>query len=226
MNKSFFVLPVSLLSLLIALPGVAADNEHDQNTVKSDIPNLNEIELPVTNAELLTQQPGENEVKTEPKSEPDLTPTNDADISVETIGEKDILPESTPTYVIEKEEIKKQGATSVADVLKKMPGFAINNVGHGADIHTGTYYRGASIDQSVFLINGRPINTNISTYHGATDLNSIPVEAIERVELYSGTASSLYGSSAFGGVVTVCGDLPSHANGFRKTGGSGRQSSL
>ena len=54
MNKSFFVLPVSLLSLLIALPGVAADNEHDQNTVKSDIPNLNEIELPVTNAELLT----------------------------------------------------------------------------------------------------------------------------------------------------------------------------
>ena len=89
MNKSFFVLPVSLLSLLIALPGVAADNEHDQNTVKSDIPNLNEIELPVTNAELLTQQPGENEVKTEPKSEPDLTPTNDADISVETIGEKE-----------------------------------------------------------------------------------------------------------------------------------------
>jgi vitamin B12 transporter len=203
MNKSFFVLPVSLLSLLIALPGVAADNEHDQNTVKSDIPNLNEIELPVTNAELLTQQPGENEVKTEPKSESDLTPTNDADIFVETIGEKDILPESTPTYVIEKEEIKKQSATSVADVLKKMPGFAINNVGHGADIHTGTYYRGASIEQSVFLINGRPINANISTYHGATDLNSIPVEAIERVELYSGTASSLYGSSAFGGVVNI-----------------------
>ena len=75
MNKSFFVLPVSLLSLLIALPGVAADNEHDQNTVKSDIPNLNEIELPVTNAELLTQQPGENEVKTEPKSESDLKKT-------------------------------------------------------------------------------------------------------------------------------------------------------
>ena len=203
MNRKFFVLPVSLLSLLVAFPSIAADHEHNKNAVKSDIPNLNEIELPVTNAELLTQQPGENEVKTEPNSPRDLTPTNDPDISLETIGEKDLLPESTPTYVIEKEEIKKQGATSVADVLKKMPGFAINNVGHGADIHTGTYYRGASIEQSVFLINGRPINTNISTYHGATDLNSIPVEAIERVELYSGTASSLYGSSAFGGVVNI-----------------------
>lgn len=128
---------------------------------------------------------------------------DDSDISVDVIGEKDVLPESTPTYIIDKEEIQKQGATSVADVLKRMPGFAINNVGHGADIHTGTYYRGASIDQSVFLINGRPINTNISTYHGATDLNSIPVESIERVELYSGGAASLYGSSAFGGVVNI-----------------------
>ncbi len=199
MNKSCFFLPVSLLSLLVALPVVAADHENNKNVVNSDFHSLSEIELATTNAKLLTQQPAVNEVQ----PEPDLTPTNDADISIETIGEKDILPESTPTYVIEKEEIQKQGATSVADVLKKMPGFAINNAGSGADIHTGTYYRGASIDQSVFLINGRSINTNINTYHGATDLNSIPVEAIERVELYSGTASSLYGSSAFGGVVNI-----------------------
>ena len=203
MNKSCFFLPVSLLSLLVVVPVVAADHQNNKNAVSSDIPSLNEIELPTTNAELLTQQPAVNEVKQEPTPEPDLNPTNDPDISIETIGEKDILPESTPTYVIEKAEIQKQGATSVADVLKKMPGFAINDVGHGADIHTGTYYRGASINQSVFLINGRPINTNISTYHGGTDLNSIPVEAIERVELYSGTAASLYGSSAFGGVVNI-----------------------
>jgi len=202
MNKSFFV-PVYLLSLLVTFPAIAADDKDHKNTVNSDIPSLSEIQLPVTNAELLTQQPAINEVKPEPTLEPDLAPTNDADISIETIGEKDVLPESTPTYVIEKEEIQKQGATSVADVLKKMPGFAINNVGSGADIHTGTYYRGASIEQSVFLINGRAINTNINTYHGGTDLNSIPIETIERVELYSGTAASLYGSSAFGGVVNI-----------------------
>ncbi|TAF07870.1 MAG: TonB-dependent receptor [Nostocales cyanobacterium] len=203
MNKSVFFLPVSLLSLLVNFPAVADDNETEQKVVNSDIPSLSEIQLPATNAELLTQQPAANEVKQEIDSAEDLTSTNDADISIEAIGEKDTLPESTPTYVIEKEEIQKQGATSVADVLKRMPGFAINDVGHGADIHTGTYYRGASINQSVFLINGRPINSNINTYHGATDLNSIPVEAIERVELYSGAASSLYGSSAFGGVVNI-----------------------
>ena len=203
MNKSSLLLLVSFLSLLVTFPAMAADDKDHKNTVNSDIPSLSEIELPATNAKLLTQQPTANEVKSEPTSKPDLTPTNDADIFIETIGEKDVLPESTPTYVIEKEEIQKQGATSVADGLKKMPGFAINNVGSGADIHTGTYYRGASIEQSVFLINGRAINTNINTYHGGTDLNSIPIETIERVELYSGTAASLYGSSAFGGVVNI-----------------------
>ncbi|MBG1265157.1 TonB-dependent receptor plug domain-containing protein [Nostoc sp. WHI] len=205
MKKDFLLLTVALPSLLIAFPGFAAESEIKQiNTDKStevisDIPSLSEIELPATNAELLTQQSAPSEVNLE--TQPEIT--DEPDISLEAIAEKDNLPESTPTYVIDKEEIQKQGATSLADILKRMPGFAINDVGHGADIHTGTYYRGASINQSVFLINGRPINNNVNTYHGGTDLNSIPVEAIERVELYSGTASALYGSSAFGGVVNI-----------------------
>nr|WP_230967717.1 TonB-dependent receptor [Nostoc sp. WHI] len=204
-KKDFLLLTVALPSLLIAFPGFAAESEIKQiNTDKStevisDIPSLSEIELPATNAELLTQQSAPSEVNLE--TQPEIT--DEPDISLEAIAEKDNLPESTPTYVIDKEEIQKQGATSLADILKRMPGFAINDVGHGADIHTGTYYRGASINQSVFLINGRPINNNVNTYHGGTDLNSIPVEAIERVELYSGTASALYGSSAFGGVVNI-----------------------
>jgi len=209
-NKYFFLLQVALSSLVIAFPSFAGDTEIKQsNSDKlaketSDIPSLSEIERPATNAELLTQQSAPDEVSP-PENQPETesTPTDDADITIEAIGEEDNLPESTPTYIIEKEEIQKQGATSLADILKRMPGFAINDVGHGADIHTGTYYRGASINQSVFLINGRPINNNVNTYHGGTDLNSIPVESIERVELYSGTASALYGSSAFGGVVNI-----------------------
>ncbi|WP_375467479.1 TonB-dependent receptor plug domain-containing protein [uncultured Nostoc sp.] len=209
MKKDYLLLTVALPGLLIAFPGFAAESEIKQrNTEKStevisDIPSLSEIDLPAINAELLTQQSAPSEVnpETQPETEPDYT--DDADIFIEAIGEPDNLPQSTPTYVIDKEEIQKQGATSLADILKRMPGFALNDVGHGADTHTGTYYRGASINQSVFLINGRPINNNVNIYHGGTDLNSIPVEAIERVELYSGTASALFGSSAFGGVVNI-----------------------
>jgi vitamin B12 transporter len=200
----------ALPTLLITIPTFAVEPDIKQqagtesNQVTSNIPHLQDIELAPTNAKLLTQETSsDEEVNQENQPEEEPTPAEDADITIEVIGEEDPLSGSTPVYVIEKEEIQKQGATSVADVLKRMPGFAINDVGHGADIHTGTYYRGASINQSVFLINGRPINNNVNTYHGATDLNSIPVESIERVELSSGVASTLYGSSAFGGVVNI-----------------------
>ncbi|HAJ59249.1 MAG TPA: TonB-dependent receptor [Cyanobacteria bacterium UBA8543] len=194
----------------------------------SDIPRLSELKRLHTSAKLLVQQPTPSELDSTPtnQTEPNPSPTNQADddakpnpstnqtqpnttqeqeeIEITITGEKNTLPEtSSPEYTITEEEIQKQGANSAAEVLRNLPGFAINNVGFGADIHTGTYYRGTSINQSVFLLNGRPINTNINTYHGSIDLNSIPVESIEQVELSSGTSSTLYGSEAFGAVVNI-----------------------
>jgi outer membrane receptor protein involved in Fe transport len=125
-------------------------------------------------------------------------------LTVDVIGERRLdLPKSAPVYTIDRQQIDRQGAKNVADALKNLPGFAINDVGYGADIHTGTYYRGASTNQFIILLNGRPIGTNINTYHGATDLNSIPVDAIDRIELSSGASNIIYGSEAFGGVVNI-----------------------
>jgi len=194
----------------------------------SDIPRLSELERLHTSAKFLVQEPTPSELNPTQTNQTEATlsqtnqvkdevkpnsPTNqtgpsatqeEEEIEIIVTGEQDTLPEtSTPEYTVTEEDIQKQGANSAAEVLRGLPGFAINDVGFGADIHTGTYYRGSSINQSVFVINGRPIGTNINTYHGATDLNSIPVESIERVELSSGTSSTLYGSEAFGGVVNI-----------------------
>jgi vitamin B12 transporter len=191
-----------------------------------EIPRLRSIPLPHTRAELLLQPVRFEIVQAEsdsPVSIPALDPLDDDADEEEVVveGERQPAPGSTPVYRIEAEEIRKQGANNLADVLRGLPGFAINDVGFGADIHTGTFYRGASINQSVFLLNGRSIGSNISTYHGATDLNSIPVGAVERVELSSGTAATLYGSEAFGGVVNIItkeGEGPPTANGLAQFG--------
>ena len=193
----------------------------------TDIPRIDEIEHLHTSAKFLVQeltpsklsstQTNQTEATSRTKQANDEanpnTPTNETqpsttdqedELEITITGERNILPEtSAPEYTITEQEIQKQGANNAAEVLRGLPGFAVNNVGRGADIHTGTYYRGASINQSVFLINGRPIGTNINTYHGTIDLNSIPVGAIEQVELSSGTSSTLYGSGAFGGVVNI-----------------------
>ena len=132
-----------------------------------------------------------------------LEPSDEPSIEIDVEAEREIPQTSSPVYEVTEEDIEKQKPNSLAELLRNLPGFAINDAGFGADIHTGTYYRGSSINQSVYLLNGRPINSNVNTYHGATDLNSIPVESIERVELSSGTSSTLYGSEAFGGVVNI-----------------------
>ena len=110
---------------------------------------------------------------------------------------------TTPTYIVPKAEIEQLNPSTAAELLRNLPGFAINDYGFGADIHTGTFLRGFSINQSTFQINGRSFGSNVSTYHGGTDLNSIPVDAIERVELTSGTSATLYGSEAFGGTINL-----------------------
>ena len=131
-------------------------------------------------------------------------PPPEPELTIDLTGERRLdLPKSSPIYTIDSKQIQQQGAKSVAEVLKNLPGFAINDAGYGADIHTGTYYRGVSINQSIILLNGRPIGTNINIYHGTTDLNSIPVEAIERIELSSGASNIIYGSEAFGGVLNI-----------------------
>ncbi len=112
-------------------------------------------------------------------------------------------PTATPVYKVNQEDIKKQGSRSVSEVLKNQPGFTVNDTGFAADIHTGGSYRGATINQSVYLLNGRSIGTNSNLYHGNIDLNSIPTSTIDRVELSSGSASTLYGSEAFGGVINI-----------------------
>ncbi len=158
---------------------------------------------------------------------PEAPVATEPELEINVTGKRGVdLPKSTPIYTIDRQQIDRQGAKNVADAIKNLPGFAINDVGYGADIHTGTYYRGASNNQFIILLNGRPIGTNINTYHGATDLNSIPVDAIDRIELSSGASNIIYGSEAFGGVVNIITkayDGTPQANVSAEVGSYGRQ---
>jgi vitamin B12 transporter len=176
----------SLISLVLLSTPIAA-----QAQSITDIPNLRDLPPTLTQAQALM-----------PSAVAPTTPAAEEEI---VIIERDATPPpaATPTYKIDRAEIDQQGATSVSETLKGLPGFAINDTGFAADIHTGTTYRGNSLNQSVFMLNGRSINTNINTYHGNVDLNSLPVESIEKVEVSSGSAATLYGSEAFGGVVDI-----------------------
>jgi iron complex outermembrane receptor protein len=64
--------------------------------------------------------------------------------------------------------------------------------------------RGLGVDTTLVLINGRraaPSSTSVSL--NAFDLNSIPITAVERIEVMSDSASAIYGSDAIGGVINI-----------------------
>lgn len=69
-----------------------------------------------------------------------------------------------------------------------MPGFA------------GAGLRGVSFQRTLVLVNGRRV-ANYAFTASATDLNVIPLAAVERVEVLKDGASAIYGSDALGGVI-------------------------
>jgi vitamin B12 transporter len=172
---------------------------------------LSELPAPTQSAQGLqgAESPSSSQEISPAAPESEKVPNNSSDGDIPLfeprVKSKQTGPSQTsPSYRIPKAEIQKKGAQNLGQTLRGAPGFTINDVGRGADIHTGTYYRGRSLNNSVILLNGRPISNKISTYHGGTDLNALPVEAVENVELSSGSSSTLYGSEgAFSGVVNI-----------------------
>ncbi|MFG6447727.1 TonB-dependent receptor [Roseateles sp. BYS180W] len=109
-----------------------------------------------------------------------------------------------PVQVVSAEQIRASGATSVAEVVQKLPsmqGFQVADTAIGTNsggIATVSLHDiGASY--TLVLLNGRRI---APTGSGSTiNLNAIPMSAIERVEVLTDGASALYGSDAIAGVV-------------------------
>jgi vitamin B12 transporter len=165
-------------------------------------PALNRVDLPQPSMFAKDLQEQSGAILAQASSKQESTPSS-APLFSEQINTQQPPRPATPTYTVPRAEIQQRGSQNLADVLRGQPGFAINDYGPGADIHTGTYYRGNPINNTTVLLNGRPFGNNISTYHGTTDFNSIPVESIDKIELSSGSAATLYGSQAFGGAINI-----------------------
>lgn len=88
---------------------------------------------------------------------------------------------------------------TVAEVLGRQHGITFVNTG-GPQALTTINMRGTNSKQSLVLIDGMRVN---SPTNGLPVLNAIPLNAVERIEIVRGAASSLYGADAIGGVINI-----------------------
>lgn len=113
-----------------------------------------------------------------------------------------------PVQIVTKAEIAQSGVTSTQDLLASISavsaGGSISNAS-GAGTSTGGLstisLRGIGDSRTLVLVNGRRLAPFASGGGTVVNVNSIPLAAIERVEILKDGASGIYGSDAMAGVV-------------------------
>ena len=112
-----------------------------------------------------------------------------------------------PITVIRREDIEKTGITTTAQLLEKLQvnSGATYNLSQGVGDSgqpgfSGASLRGLGPNNTLILIDGRRV-ANYAFNGAAVDVNSIPLAAVERVEILKDGASAIYGTDAIGGVI-------------------------
>ncbi len=116
------------------------------------------------------------------------------------------LEGAMPITVIDRAQIELSGEISVAELLR---GTTFNSAGSfrpqsgsSAQGVSQLDMRGLGASRTLILIDGRRLPKSPST-GSSQDLNTIPIGAVERIEMLTDGASAVYGSDAIGGVVNI-----------------------
>ncbi len=124
-------------------------------------------------------------------------------ISTATKTEKNIDGVAASVEVITEKEIQKMGAESLKDVLNNAAGI---NMQYGSfpsassKSKSSLSIRGMGQKGTLFLLDGRRLSGEVANPY---DLDRIPANQIEKIEIVKGPMSTLYGADAVGGVVNI-----------------------
>ena len=112
---------------------------------------------------------------------------------------------ATPLLVLDATDIRASGVTTLGDLVQRVPSVAgaatnpqVNN--GGGDGASNVELRGLGTQRTLVLLNGRRFGA-LGKDSGAVDINLIPVNFVERVEIVKEGAGAIYGSDAIAGVV-------------------------
>jgi iron complex outermembrane recepter protein len=111
-----------------------------------------------------------------------------------------------PVQVIDRATIEASGQVSVSELMREITFASFGNFrpqsGSSAQALSDIDLRGLGSNRTLVLVDGRRIAK--APFSGQSqDLNSVPLAAVERIEILSDGASAIYGSDAIGGVVNI-----------------------
>lgn len=141
---------------------------------------------------------------------PPAAPTQRVEITGSNIKRIDVET-SSPVQIINREEIRRSGAASVRELLEQLPSSSpaslsdisgSNSFASGASSVT---LRNLGKQATLVLLNSRRVSPYaLADYNEVfTNLDALPLDAVERVEILKNGASAIYGSDAVAGVINI-----------------------
>ncbi|HSG64854.1 MAG TPA: TonB-dependent receptor [Gammaproteobacteria bacterium] len=129
----------------------------------------------------------------------------------------EIAESGSSLSVITRAEIERRQAVSVVDLLRDVPGIAVNQSG-GAGTRAQVRVRGAEANHVLVIIDG--VEANDPAAGDEFQFEHLMTDSIERIEIVRGPQSALWGSDAVGGVINIVtqGAGAAGADGFLETG--------
>jgi len=115
------------------------------------------------------------------------------------------LPREKSGKVIVKitsEDLKKRSGQSIAAILNSVVGIEINGSHSVIGKNLGYYIRGGKNNQLLILVDGIPV-TDASGISLEYDLRLLPADEVESIEIMKGASSTLYGTGAATGVISI-----------------------
>jgi len=117
------------------------------------------------------------------------------------------LESASPVAVIDAQQIQSQGIVNTQDLLQKLPQIGIPGLSRTNSnfLTTGNgvatlNLRNLGDSRTLVLVNGRRFVPGVAGT-SIVDVNNIPADFVERIDVVTGGASSIYGSDAIAGVV-------------------------
>ena len=116
-----------------------------------------------------------------------------------TVTAKRVPIETKSIKTIQRKEIEKMQVHTVSEVIESASGVFVQKSGTVAGTHRVSI-RGSSPKHVLILLDGQKINPSGT---GVADLNTIPLEMVEKIEILKGGQSAIYGADALGGVINI-----------------------
>jgi iron complex outermembrane recepter protein len=106
------------------------------------------------------------------------------------------------TYVLTQEDIRRSGATSIPEMLRLVPGVEVARINSNQWSVSIRGFGSAFSRNVLVLIDGRSVYTPL--FAGVYwDVQNVPIEDIDRIEVVRGPGGTIWGSNAVNGVINI-----------------------